>query len=233
MGALDRYGTTLRVYDNAGKTLDRYTIIPPRNATEHRGNGAMNGGAPWGWACIVSGVDPRGVSGHATATPGPHLGRRIAWDALPEAVQRLAARAFPEFVFDLETVARHFCIAAQWADCPEGTNPRTTRQALRLARDYAREFMRAHPTLTADAMACEGYGAHPDAGSPEAAFGHDLYLTARGHGVGFWCRDVLGATGEKLGDVMDEEWRRWYIEPEFYGGWMRLHANAYNKESKA
>lgn len=27
MGALDRYGTTLRVYDNGGKTLDRYTIL--------------------------------------------------------------------------------------------------------------------------------------------------------------------------------------------------------------
>lgn len=92
-----RHGATLRIFDNGGKTLDRYTIMPPRWATSYRGNGADNWGASWGWACIVSGVDPRGISGHETATPGPHLGRRIAWADLPDAVQAFARSTFPEF----------------------------------------------------------------------------------------------------------------------------------------
>ena len=98
---------------------------------------------------------------------------------------------------DLDAIARHFCIAAIWADAPEGTHPRETRAALKWARDFAERFITAHPELCAAAMACEGYGAHPDAGSPDAAFGHDLYLTCAGHGVGFWSRD-LGAVGDTL-----------------------------------
>lgn len=33
----------------------------------------------------------------------------------------------------LEVMARHYVIVAIWADCPEGTNPRVTKAAERIA----------------------------------------------------------------------------------------------------
>lgn len=227
---IDRYGTTLRIYDNGGKTADRYTILPPRNATAYRYDGPKNWGAHWGWACIVSGDDPRGCSGHETATPGAHLGRRIHWCDLPEPVQRFACEAFPEFVLDLDTIARHFCIAAQWADAPEGAHPRITADAMKVARAFALAFIEEHAADCVAAILTPGYGGHPDAGSGEAAFGHDLYFTAAGHGTGFWDRSILGDVGERLADVLRKDWRRWYVEAEFYGGWLRLSAPNFNNQ---
>ena len=219
------YGTTLRIYDNGGKTADRYTIIPPRNATAYRFDGAKSWGAPWGWACIVSSPDGH-VSGHETATPGDHLGRRIRWDELPEYVQEFSARSFPEFVFDLDTIARHMCIAAVWADCEESTHPRISNKALKTARAYAEAFVSEFPELTWQAMHAEGYGAHPDAGSPAGAFGHDLYMTACGHGVGFWDRSELDENelGDKLSQPLRDDFHKWYLEVEFSRGWLYLSA---------
>lgn len=94
----------------------------------------------------------------------------------------------------IQTIARHFIIAAIWAECPEGTHPRATKQAVEAATVYVRHFLdMIGPALFEQAMECkrEGYGAHPDAGSPEAAFGHDLWLSSGGHGVGFCDRDPL------------------------------------------
>lgn len=93
---IERYGTALRIYDNGGRTLDRYTILPPRWATAYRYNGPENWGAPWGWACICSSASGH-FSGHETATPGRHLGRRIHWQDLPADVQAFARDAFPEW----------------------------------------------------------------------------------------------------------------------------------------
>ena len=44
-----RYGSALRIYDNGGRTADRFTILPPRNAgAEYRGR------APGSWVAIAS-----------------------------------------------------------------------------------------------------------------------------------------------------------------------------------
>lgn len=223
LSPLNLYGTTLRLYDNGGRSADRFTVIPPRNATAYRGDGSHNWGAPWGWACLVSSESGH-VSGHETATPGAHLGRRIHWRDLPAVVQRMCYADFPEFVPELETVARHFCIAAAWADSEEGTSPRVHGGTLETARQFAAAFIGAHPGLFAAAMQADGYGSHPDAGSPAAAFGHDLYLTAAGHGVGFSDRDELGETGERLADVIRAEWRRWHVEAYQSRGWVYLSA---------
>jgi hypothetical protein len=228
LSPLSLYGTTLRVYDNGGRSMDRYTIIPPRNA-----------GADWrerdgSWQAIAaseSPYNPQGFGQHTSAMPGPHLGRRIRWDALPDDVQRFACEAFPAFAFDLDTMARHFCIAAIWADSPEGARPRATREAFATARKYAERFVTAFPALTLAALRAPGYGSHPDAGSPEAAFGHDLYLTAAGHGVGFWDRSELDETGitpsigERLSRPLRDDFRRWYIEADFFRGWLYLSVN--------
>ena len=66
------------VYDNGGKTIDRYTIL-----TE-----------PWhfGKSCDVLGVSdncdsPQGFSQWGEAYEGKHIGKKISFDALPENVQ--------------------------------------------------------------------------------------------------------------------------------------------------
>lgn len=93
-GPLARYGTALRLYDNGGKTCDRFTIIPPRWAGQAwREHGRQ-------WQAIGSSerpFHPQGFGMHCSATPGPHLGRRIKWADLPADVQRFARQAFPEF----------------------------------------------------------------------------------------------------------------------------------------
>ena len=219
-----RYGSALRIYDNGGRTPDRYTILPPRDAgADYRENG------PGTWSAISASAHPfhpQGFGQHCRVAPGSHLGRRIHWDALPEDVQRFAAQAFPAFAFDVDTIARHMCLAAVWADRDAGARPRITAAALRTARAYAEAFVSEFPGLTLAAMRAPGYGAHPDAGSPAAAFGHDLYLTARGHGVGFWSRDELkaGGLGENLARPLRDSFRKWHIEPEFCRGWLYLSA---------
>lgn len=125
----------------------------------------------------------------------------------------------------LETIVKHFLHAAQWADAAEGTIPRVPQASRNEATMFVCSFLAAHPTLSKAALSCEEYGTHPDAGSPAAAFGHDLYLTARGFGVGFGDRAELGGTGEALTEVMRTEWRRWYIEVEQYRGWLYLTAS--------
>lgn len=123
----------------------------------------------------------------------------------------------------INTIARHFIIAAIWADCPEGTHPRATKGANALARSFVKRFVAAYPIAVRAALAAPNYGAHPDAGSPEAAFGHDLYLTCVGHGTGFWDRPELGSTGQALSNSIHANRRTWYVETEFYRGWLYLH----------
>lgn len=89
---LSRYGTVLRIYDNGGRSPDRYTIIPPRWAFTYK-DGAL-------WEAIAASAQPfhpQGFGQHVTAMPGKHLGKRIRWDALPGDVQTFARQAFPEF----------------------------------------------------------------------------------------------------------------------------------------
>jgi hypothetical protein len=130
----------------------------------------------------------------------------------------------------IDTVTRHFIIAALWADSPEGTSPRAPSATQEKARKFCAAFIAKNETLFNEAMARGelGYGSHPDAGSPEAAFGHDLWLTIGGHGVGFWDRSELDSDSpevESLGDRLTTacESYRYKIEPEFYRGWLYIH----------
>lgn len=123
----------------------------------------------------------------------------------------------------IQEVARHYIIAALWADADEGTHPQVPAKTRADALTICKAFIERHPDLFAAAMqrAADGYGAHPDAGGPEGAFGHDLWLTTRGHGCGFWDRDELDADdlGRKLTDA-----GKAFGEPayEFYRGWFYL-----------
>ncbi|MBB4861510.1 hypothetical protein HNP46_000321 [Pseudomonas nitritireducens] len=93
MSIVERYGCTLRIYDNGGASYDRYTMVPPRWAKEYRDR---NGD----FESITSNehpFHPTGFGQHCTAEPGPHLGKRIHWDMLPPDAQRFARQDYPEF----------------------------------------------------------------------------------------------------------------------------------------
>lgn len=133
----------------------------------------------------------------------------------------------------IELIARHFIIAAIWADAPEGTSPRASKQAETRAADVVRQFYAAHAADVDEALTRDGYGdtnAQDFGGTrqsewPFASFGHDLYLTLQGHGTGFWDRKELdeGGLGKRLADAADAYGRKPYnVEPEFYRGWLYL-----------
>ena len=86
----ERWGSMLRIYDNGGKTADRYSIAPPRHAKDY----AQGGGR---FLTLFSGDKPAGCSGHDECKPSNHLGTRIAWGDLPDAVQDVARQTFPEY----------------------------------------------------------------------------------------------------------------------------------------
>lgn len=123
---------------------------------------------------------------------------------------------------NIETIAAHYIIAALWADSDEGTNPRATKQAVLKANETAGKFAALILPHWEALQACTEYGAHPDAGSIEAALGHDLWLTSCGHGVGFWDRDELS---QELRDSLTAIVNKHFKEPayEFYRGWLYLH----------
>ena len=128
----------------------------------------------------------------------------------------------------IQTVAKHFVIAAIWADCEDGTNPRAPHVSDAIAFDICKAFIDANLGLFNEAMerAESGYGAHPDAGSAEAAFGHDLWLTSQGHGVGFWDREELDANdlGNRLTAALEAFQKTINISGEQYRGWFYVRA---------
>lgn len=67
--------SALQVYDNGGKTFDRYTAV---YMWQREGNGL--------YGCIGMSEDPfhpQGFGQHSSAAPGRHLGKRIAYGDLP------------------------------------------------------------------------------------------------------------------------------------------------------
>lgn len=125
----------------------------------------------------------------------------------------------------IEVMARHFIIAAIWADAPEGTKPRATKQAIEAAKQICLAFCESvGPEALREVQRAkhDGYGSHPDCGnlhSEFAAMGHDLWLTSQGHGAGFWDREQLP---EDLRNMLTEK-ARISVWPEFYRGWLYLH----------
>lgn len=66
---------TKRLYDNGGKTIDRYTLV---HMDQPEGGGL--------YACFGFSEDPfhpLGFGQHGAAMPGRHLGKRITPDELP------------------------------------------------------------------------------------------------------------------------------------------------------
>lgn len=72
----------IKIYDNGGKSLDRYTVVymdyPERQPNIYAARGMSE--RPF---------HPQGFGQHCTATPGRHLGNRIKFEQLPIDCQRL------------------------------------------------------------------------------------------------------------------------------------------------
>lgn len=112
----------------------------------------------------------------------------------------------------IETITKHYLISLLWTmpGDDECENPGDDvdlsdlpEETIEHSRQDVIEFVNACGALFDQAMECydEGYGQHQDAGSAEAAFGHDFTLTRNHHGVGFWDRDSEGLP-RVLGDAL-------------------------------
>jgi hypothetical protein len=90
-------GFRVKVYDNGGKTFDRYTVVfldrklwgyGPRQR-QQGGMGRLL------YPCLGMSSNPfapNGFGQHSDAALGPHLGKRIPFSALPELSQKCAMR---------------------------------------------------------------------------------------------------------------------------------------------
>lgn len=87
------YGAPLRIWDNGGKTADRYTLLPPRSRRAWK-EWRHDDGRWEGLGSSEQPFHPQGFGQHISATPGPHLGKRIHWNELPAEVQRFARLSF-------------------------------------------------------------------------------------------------------------------------------------------
>ena len=127
-------------------------------------------------------------------------------------------------MLDPKIIAQHYIIAAIWADAPEGTHPRATRETEKKALQMARDFVAAiGPKCQEYLENNTEYFPHPDCGGRvEAAIGHDLWLTSQGHGVGFWDRHALREDVRDFLDALAQR-KEFSVYPEFYRGWMYLH----------
>jgi hypothetical protein len=72
----------IRIYDNGGKTFDRYTVVyldqPEREPNTFAAIGMS-----------ANPFHPQGFGQHCSAVPGRHLGKRIQFNELPEDCKRL------------------------------------------------------------------------------------------------------------------------------------------------
>jgi len=95
---------------------------------------------------------------------------------------------------DINTVTRHYLIAALWSSNDDVGEP----------LDYAHDLDSLAPESIAKAQAdCRAFVkecAELLTGLNDEQVGHDFWLTRNHHGAGFWDRD-LGAVGYRLTEV--------------------------------
>lgn len=72
----------IHIYDNAGKTADRYTVVYMDEPEHKKGLYSARG-------MSAHPFHPLGIGEYCTAMPGKHLGKRISFNELPEDCQKL------------------------------------------------------------------------------------------------------------------------------------------------
>lgn len=198
---MKKFHPFVRCFDNGGKTLDRYTVLymlEPENDKRTFAGRGMNSEPFHGIGAMISG------------SPGPHLGKRIHFEDLPPDCQKVVIQDLNATPDQIDTVVSHYLIACVWADKPEEIKwePKTPMETYEKAWKDCSEIIAQCEGLFKQVQEAykTGYGAHPDAGSPEASFGHDIWLTRRGHGSGFNDREELKiAVKEKNRVVLGED----------------------------
>jgi hypothetical protein len=75
-------------YDNGGETADRYTIVNIDDLEHITADGAIYGAL----SASEHPFHPLGFGQHTSAMMGEHLGQEIAFETLPEEVQRFVAQ---------------------------------------------------------------------------------------------------------------------------------------------
>lgn len=81
-------GHRVRCYDNGGRTCDRFTAVYMDSPEGKPGTFQALGASERPF-------HPQGFGQHCTATPGRHLGRRVAVSDLPADVQRAILQDCP------------------------------------------------------------------------------------------------------------------------------------------
>lgn len=76
--------SVLRIYDNGGKTFDRYTVVFMKQK-ERDGSYAALG-------MSENPFHPQGFGQHCSAVPGSHIGFRARFKQLPEDCQKLISQ---------------------------------------------------------------------------------------------------------------------------------------------
>lgn len=79
----------VRIYDNGGKTFDRYTAVYMMLAESNYNTFSAVG-------MSENPFSPQGFGQHCTAMPGRHLGRRIKFEKLPVDCQKLIMQDLEE-----------------------------------------------------------------------------------------------------------------------------------------
>lgn len=67
-------GKLPRVWDNNGRTIDRYTVIPPHYERQRVDPSLFD--------CLGMSEGGTAYSEHSSAQPGRHLGKRVPWEQL-------------------------------------------------------------------------------------------------------------------------------------------------------
>jgi hypothetical protein len=77
----------IKIYDNGGKTLDRYTIV--FTDRQYYREGSQRDQDRFVKEALACNSEPfHGIGMHVSATCGRHLGKRITFEECPEQVQK-------------------------------------------------------------------------------------------------------------------------------------------------
>ena len=138
------------------------------------------------------------------------------------------------YPFSVGRIVEGFLYAAEKLAADDARPLRIGKAARKTARDFVCEFLDDHAALAAAAIKREAYGWDNGTRDAEHQFGLDLFLTAAGHGAGFWDRDELGdgvreegdepLPGGNIGDKLTEAVRGAYVETDHYRGVLQLRA---------
>lgn len=74
----------ITIYDNGGKTLDRYSVV----LNNYRRKSTVNGNTVTLYECLSLNEAGNGFSQFCEAVKGRHLGKKVNFNELSEATQR-------------------------------------------------------------------------------------------------------------------------------------------------